>query len=787
MTKKKWLPLLAAGVMTMGMFFAFPKTQVSAESLFDENDVVLSFTNMSDSHVGYGRGDEMLRNALTVSKTFAKNGIDALLFCGDQTQDGKKEQAETFISVLEEQFDLTETPAIITHGNHDTYWSGCMTTAQFAEAYGEKVYTFDESDTDYTTGNRHVIVNGYHFLSVQIQSYTGKNFTNPVSSDTETWLKATLNKITAENPNRYVFVSCHCPAPDTVYGSFSFQDSGPWGSSKELDAILKNYPQVILFSGHTHYALNDERSIAQTTYTQVQSGSTSDIDMDKGYAETGDVPLAGGIPDRRSQSQGMLVEVDGSGRIRIMRIDYTRAKQIKDYWYLEPCNAAGSHLNRYSAASRSAANVAPAFSADAKLKVTELSATSLQISYPVASDDDMVFSYTVSVYDQARNLVAEYKTLSPWYYFPCLSDLPAVRTHTISCEYAYPYTVEVVARDSFGGTSAPLSVTVQDTTEEDRAAAGAIDARVTALAGKTLSEEDGEEILAVRAEINGLSYKGKAFLTSYETFVRIEAEYYNAYRLTADASYAPVASDTYSIAATAAKGWTEDSEYTGVSFNWNATTKNNSLGFNRTFDLNGLHVSFANLSISSEKQTFAMLFSNVAKDKWLTGETLLLYVDFADGKLYVNDGVSVGQSDCLRYSDLGATPFDFLFTLEEDGSLTIAVHTIFGEESFHVAGAHLQNIAHFTDPSACYLSFSPWDSRTTGSFDVVSVHGGEDECKVYVSDPGGNGGEAGGGEEPGEEKKSGCGSVVSGGFAAIGTVAAATAAVLVRRKKRDGE
>ncbi len=808
MKKNKILTYLLSGVFAMGLIcggaaFAAPRTSARAEEAFDENDIVLTFTNMSDTHIGFGSSDAMLRNALTVAKSFAPDGIDALLFCGDQTQDGKEEQAKLFVSILEEQFDLTETAAIITHGNHDTYWTGCMTTAQFAEAYGETVYTFDADDTDYTTGNRHVEVNGYHFLSVQIMSYTGQNFTNPVSAATESWLKGMLDKLTQENPNQYVFVSCHCPAPDTVYGSMSDQDAGPWGASKELNAILKDYPQVVLFSGHTHYAINDERTINQSTYTQVQSGSVSDLDVEKGYLESGNVPLSGGIANRRAQSQGELIEVDGAGRIRITRIDFARAKQIKDYWYLDACSADGSHLGRYTTETRVAANTAPAFAEDAEAEVIELSQSSVKITYPVAQDDDMVYSYTVAILDANGSELTSVKTLSPWYLYPDLSDLPRTRTLELDFPIAYPYTVKITAYDSFGGESAPLTVTVEDRTEEEKAAAEALDERIRALSAASLTEEDGEEIASIRAAVNALSYKGKGFLTEYDAFTVIEATYYNQFRLTADAaSYAPSAEDTYSIAATSSKGWTEESDYTGVSFRWASTTKNNSLGFTQAYSLDGLHISFANLNITSDNRVLALIISNEMKDKWLSGETLLIYIDFSSGEIYVNDGVYVGKSGALVYSDLGATPFDLCFALGEDGGMTMTVHTVFGEETFAVAADQLSGIPHLTDLTQCYVSFTPWESRTTASFDVVAIHDGTDECLEYVSedpedpedpeepedpeDP----------EDPDDPKETGsgcagCGTVGFGGGwgggLALAIVAASAAAVCLLRGKRREE
>ena len=129
---------------------------------FDENEIVFTFANLSDTHIGFGNNDEILERNLEIIKKYAKNEIDAVLFNGDQTHDGTREQAQLFTSIVKDAFDVTKTPVIITHGNHDVYWSGCMTRAEFVDAYGQDMYLFDKDMSSIYKGNRHVEINGYH-------------------------------------------------------------------------------------------------------------------------------------------------------------------------------------------------------------------------------------------------------------------------------------------------------------------------------------------------------------------------------------------------------------------------------------------------------------------------------------------------------------------------------------------------------------------------------------------------------------------------------------------------
>ena len=62
------------------------------EPQFDSKNIALTFSVMSDSHMGFGdEAEASLRNALSkvALRRYTPNGLDALLFCGDQTQIGR--------------------------------------------------------------------------------------------------------------------------------------------------------------------------------------------------------------------------------------------------------------------------------------------------------------------------------------------------------------------------------------------------------------------------------------------------------------------------------------------------------------------------------------------------------------------------------------------------------------------------------------------------------------------------------------------------------------------------
>ena len=71
----------------------------------------------------------------------------------------------------------------------------------------------------------------------------------------------------AANPGKPVFVLNHVPPADTTKGSH--------GAGVRERRILDKYPQVVVFSGHTHGTLRDERLIWQKGFANVNLGSLS--------------------------------------------------------------------------------------------------------------------------------------------------------------------------------------------------------------------------------------------------------------------------------------------------------------------------------------------------------------------------------------------------------------------------------------------------------------------------------------------------------------------------------
>ncbi len=703
--------VLGFGMLGISASAAEAKTEARAavaDPAFDANDIVFTIAALSDTHIGFGDNEAIMDSVLKEFKTYTKNEINAVVFAGDQTQDGTRPQAQAFSQILRNNFDVSKIPMIFAHGNHDVYWSGCMTRAEFVSAYGEDMYQFDKDMAGAALGNRHIEVGGYHFLTVDIETYM-PNY-NTLSATTETWLKNKLDQITAKDSEKHVFVVCHSPAMDTTYGSMSddIRGTGEWGASRELDTILKNYPQVVLLTGHTHYGTNLETNINQSSYTQMNLGSATDTEYEHLLLE-----------NRRSYSFGALLEIDSNDNIRITRIDFLHDSVIKQPWYIDAYKAGTDCLSRYSKETRLANNRAPQFPGG--VQVTEVSASELRIDFKAASDDDMVYYYDIWVEDAAGRKIVSRQEVTPFYDYPTLVGMPANYSFTLTGNFEYPYTVKVRAYDCFGAYGEYTEQMV-DKTSENTATAQKYDAAIERMLGLELTKDDLATVKGLRDEINRLNYKVVAMLTKLSAFEEFEREYYNTYFVTDCAdTFAPAGKDVFSLVPLSSKGWAEASDNVGVSLNWNGGTKNYILGFDGKYELDGLHIGMTNLSIASENKTLGMIISN-EKAKWTGGDALLLTVDFATGAISVNEKTQIGRSDLLAYHNLGGTPFDFKFAVNAEGGIDLTVSTASGSESFAIGAQSINGLTKLTDPDACYVSFSTWSSQTSMSLDVTAIH-----------------------------------------------------------------
>ena len=306
---------------------------------------VLRFIAASDTHV---RDDDgmpyRIRKMLDMAYAMAEAdpaypALDALMVSGDLTNDGTKPEFDRFIAAVNGSLrEGTQFVGVVAK-NHDGYE---MPRKEMRGYYS----SISGNDPDF-----HVVINGYHFIGVSASPLDGVHY----SAAQQTWLKKQLTEAAKEDPNKPIFVTHHEHVRGTVYGS-SLDDG--WGMTY-FTSILKQFPQVVDFSGHSHYPLNDPRSLWQGQFTAVGTGAIyySEFNVGGTYHPA----------DSYETATCWIVEVDANNRLRLRGMDVLAEKCLVEYVLDNPADPA----NRpYTPAKRKAAASAPAFDADTALAVT---------------------------------------------------------------------------------------------------------------------------------------------------------------------------------------------------------------------------------------------------------------------------------------------------------------------------------------------------------------------------------------------------------------------------------
>lgn len=677
---------------------------------FDEENIVLSFGAISDTH-----NSPNVPTALRVLQERAKNGLDALIIAGDITDNVVYGESTAEIPVIRKVFEDNlpdDLPLFFCLGNHDS--SGGSNATVFYDMLGERFYRYDlNQQAAREQANRHMKVGNYHFVAVECD-YTAKGY----SDATIAWLTETLSDIVedAAYDGEAIFIVTHAPVRSTVYGS----DGGTTG----LNSLLKQYPQAVVLSGHSHYALADERSIMQTDFTSVHVGAVQYMGMPNQYVES--VPpwlLEGSY----SLSMGTLMEVDAQGNIRVTRLNFLEDEVIKQPWVIPAPQADGSHLLYYTSA-RAQIGGAPEFESGAQITARQVGEERVELTFGTAADDDMVFSYRIELLKDGAP-VQRFESLSGFWKTPDVDDMPDTHSVTLSgVTTARPYTVKVTALDSWGNASEAISFVMESSGEEDRQKAE----EVSQLIGQIgmVTAESREAIAAARAAYDALTYDQKQLVEGLDTLEAAEDALKAFYIALDERLYSPHAADH--IIGT--NWWPENLSYQdapdgGIRFAWENASSNMRMGLSPAIQLDGLHLLFRNLNVTGENARLSLILADAAQKDFDSSNppypTVMLIINFAEGTVTAEPGGQVILRDSrLAAQALGKRAWDVKLTARDDGSYALTVAGVTGV----IPAETFTRAPGLTRPEACYVTLSAWEAANTFSVDLVGFHGGESPC-----------------------------------------------------------
>lgn len=365
-------------------FLAAVPTSVLTASEGNEESV-LRYAVISDVHFSSNPNSNE-RNRLQKALAYlGKSKFDALVIAGDVTNHGYTSELELFRNTLYEGLP-DGTQALICMGNHEFFGGNDHKRAGGARQHWEKIFQMPV--------NTHTVIKGFHFIGVSPDRGNGRagDFGSSMN-----WLRLQLEEAAKDNPKRPIVVFQHYHVSETVYGSCGIDH---WGIP-DLKPLLDEYPQVIDYSGHSHYPSNDLRSVWQGNFTAFGTSTLSYYEMTGGIYEK--------FPSgHRNAAQMYIVEVkkDFSMYLKIYDV-LTDSFFPTSYVVAEPGN-----ISKYIYTSQRYANApAPKWENASEVKISDIQPMSAVFTFPQAHDDSQpesfIGSYQITVKHEKSSVKAE--------------------------------------------------------------------------------------------------------------------------------------------------------------------------------------------------------------------------------------------------------------------------------------------------------------------------------------------------------------------------------------------
>ncbi len=351
-------------------------------------------------------------------------GVDAFFGLGDFSDIGSEEDYIAFVDTLKSHI-RKETVCININGNHEMKSDIC-------DELFKKHFGYDP--------NTVTRIKGFTFISFSGErSLTEWTFT-PGSLK---WLSDEVHKAEAEAGDKPVFVFVHPHPFGTVYGS------SIW-CTPQLNPVFAGHNKVINFSGHSHFPMNDPRSINQTTYTSVGVGAMARFELDKDY-------IVGQHPERyEDAAQFCVVEADSDGSVRVRGYDLLSDTFFCEY-YIDDINDEDSYAYTYK--NMKAHDKAPAFGDDAVACTAVDDNGDYRISFTHAEVPEgyIVHEYKVSITDENGKEIYKDNIISDYYIIDDI-DIQGFTVAKDLLESGKAYILTVTAESAYHFDSEPVSL-----------------------------------------------------------------------------------------------------------------------------------------------------------------------------------------------------------------------------------------------------------------------------------------------------------------------------------------
>lgn len=421
----------------------------------------------SDAHIGgsdsggvsFGGADKTIA-AVKAYQDITGNKVDAYVFDGDNTDTGAVQQYTLLTSALAKSILAVggeKPPVIFAMGNHEYYelrnnmnndqandaanvTANGATESDSAVKADPRVDAQDRfllmTDTDKLDKDTVVAANtegagGFHIITFSARpkndlsggeaaDYYDFNNYQPV----EEWVLKQIKSAVAEDPNKPILLVSHQGFKNTV----EYTGDRTWIGSYSVAfyEALKQYPQVIHFSGHSHIPLNDPRSIYQDGFTMIQT-ATLGKDFWMEGSDIGSDGLNNGHPaDGGDASQGLMVSISTENIVTVRRMDIRTGTLVGTPWILDiPKMVAGSQdAYLYTPEKRAQDSITPGIPDGVRMKLSNITSNSVTINVPEdkikvtneTDTDDIVKTYQIKVYSADQKLLQETSYRAEYYH-----------------------------------------------------------------------------------------------------------------------------------------------------------------------------------------------------------------------------------------------------------------------------------------------------------------------------------------------------------------------------------
>jgi 3',5'-cyclic-AMP phosphodiesterase len=258
-----------------------------------------TFSVLSDIHITPWDGESQSRFRQALRDHAGLYPKSSLMVLNGDLTNGDPDDYKTLFKLLKE---TPHAPVHATMGNHEYYrlWrapNGGMDTSyihpEWSSAEAIRLFT---SSFGYDKPYHDLWLHGFHFIFLSGEAYRDIDpdiGDDAYLSDSQLrWLEEKLSQSSPTTVNKKlprpsarqpVFVFLHQPLQHTLDGTEYARGVVP---EKALRKLLDRHPEVIYFSGHTHWDLEETKQIRRLSYLAVGSSSVRQVYNHQDQPET---------------------------------------------------------------------------------------------------------------------------------------------------------------------------------------------------------------------------------------------------------------------------------------------------------------------------------------------------------------------------------------------------------------------------------------------------------------------------------------------------------------------